>query len=359
MTRVRQTMHQAMRLLLFFICSACLLVGAVPARAADKPELVFYNWTAYVAKGVIEEFEKTRNVIVHQKYFQSSDERDEKIMRGKGKGLDVIMINGNDVVPYAKRGWIIPLGEEKVPNLAQVDARWRTAWPETERYAVPYLWGTLGIIYRSDLIKDEITSWKQFYNPKEAWRGKIMLVDIHRLGIGMALKSLGYSLNSEDPAQVDAAIKLVKRQKPYVQTYGYLKTDADSGIVSGETWMGQTWNGDALLLQKRNPAIRYRVPKEGGEIWMDYMVVSAFSAHPDLACDFVNYLIEASNNAKAAQELEFASPNKEARKLLPKEMLENQTIYPSKEQLEVSEPVKNISPRIKRKMVEAWALIKE
>ena len=280
-------------------------------------------------------------------------------MRGKGKGFDVFMINGNDVVPYAKRGWIVPLGEEKVPNLAQVDARWKTAWPETEQYAVPYLWGTLGIIYRSDLIKDDITSWKQFYNPKEAWRGKIMLVDIHRLGIGMALKSLGYSLNSEDPAQVDEAIELVKRQKPYVQTYGYLKTDADSGIVSGETWMGQTWNGDALLLQKRNPAIRYVVPKEGGEIWMDYMVVSAFSEHKQLACDFVNYLIEASNSARAAEELEFASPNKEARKLLPKELLDNRTIYPSEELLEASETVKNINPRIKRKMIEAWALIKE
>jgi spermidine/putrescine transport system substrate-binding protein len=334
--------------LLFTVCSA----GT--ALADEKEELVFYNWTAYVGKGVIEKFEETRNVKVRQKYYQSSDERDENIMRGKGKGYDVIMVNGNDIVPYRKRGWIVPLGVEKIPNLVQMDEKWVGFWPETAEYAVPYLWGTFGIIYRADLINEDIRSWKQFYNPREEWRGKIMLVDIHRLVIGLALKSLGYSINSEDPDQVKEAIQLVKAQKPYVQTYGYLKTDADSGIVSGKTWMGQTWNGDALLLQKRNPHIRYVLPEEGGEIWMDYMVVSAHSKNKELACDFVNYLSEASNSAKAAFELEFATPNREARKLLPEKMLKNTTIYPTAKQLSASEPTKNIHPRIKRQMIEAW-----
>lgn len=331
-----------------------VLFSAGTSLAEEKAELVFYNWTAYVGKGVIEKFEETRNVKVNQKFYQSSDERDEKIMRGKGKGYDVIMVNGNDIVPYRKRGWIVPLGVDKIPNLSQMDERWVNFWPETAQYAVPYLWGTFGIIYRSDLIKEDITSWKQFYNPKDEWRGKIMLVDIHRLVIGLALKSLGYSINSEDPDQVREAVQLVRKQKPFVQTYGYLKTDAESGIVSGKTWIGQTWNGDALLLQKRNPHIRYVLPEEGGEIWMDYMVVSAHSKNKELAYDFVNYLSEASNSAKAAFELEFATPNKEARKLLPQDMLENKTIYPSEKQLSTSEPVKNVNPRIKRQMIEAW-----
>jgi len=349
--------------LLFIACLFCVVLAGAGGRTAlaaqnDKPELVFYNWTAYVAPGVIEHFEETRNVTVRQEYFQSSDERDEKLLRNAGKGFDVIMINGNDIVPYARRGWIMPLGVKKVPSLAEMEPRWLTAWPDVDKYAVPYLWGTLGVIYRFDLIGEDITSWKQFYEPKEAWRGKVMLVDIHRLGIGMALKALGYSINSEDPKAVDEAIALVERQKPFVQTYGYLKTDADSGIVSGETWIGQTWNGDALLLRKRNPAIRYAVPKEGGEIWMDYMTVSAFSEHPDLAVDFVNYLSQADNSAKAALALEFATPNKKAKELLPKEFLENRVIYPSPEVLDASETVKNVDPRIKKKMVEAWARIK-
>ncbi len=352
--------HGVFRCFFWGFCLGCLLlieIEPVHAEQAKKPELVFYNWTAYVAKGVIEKFEVSRNVTIRQEYFQSSDERDEKVMRNHGKGFDVIMINGNDIVPYSRRGWILPLGVEKIPNLAKMEKKWVTAWPKTEEYGVPYLWGTLGIIYRADLIGEEITSWKQFYNPKDAWRGKIMLVDIHRLGIGLALKSLDYSLNSEDPEAVDAAIALVKKQKPYVQTYGYLKTDADSGIVSGETWMGQAWNGDALLLQKRNPQIRYVVPKEGGEIWVDYMVVSAFSEHPELAIDFVNYLSEAHNSAKASEELEFATANIEAQKLLPKTIRENETIYAPPQALEASETTKNISAPIKKKMVEAWALI--
>lgn len=357
-----QGCRRTVRRVMFSLFLAALSMVSVggdgnQARAADKPELVFYNWTAYVAKGVIEEFERTRNVTVRQKYFQSSDERDEQVSRTKGQGFDVIMINGNDVVSYLRRGWIQGIGRERVPNIAQMDAKWVSLWPKTDEYAVPYLWGTFGIVYRSDLIPDEIDSWKQFYHPKEEWRGKMMLVDIHRLGIGLALKSLGYSINTEDSKAVGEAIELLRMQRPYVQTYGYLKTDADSGIVSGNTWMGQTWNGDALLLQKRNPAIRYVLPKEGGEIWMDYMVVTANTKHPQLAFDFVNYLSEASNSAKAALELEFATPNVEARRLLPKEMLENKTIYPSEEALKASEMMQNINPKIERQMVEAWALL--
>lgn len=333
--------------------------GSTAAMATDKPELVFYNWTAYVAKGVIEEFETTRNVTIRQKFFQSSDDRDEQVTRAKGKGFDIMMINGNDVVSYLRRGWILPLGQQRIPNLSQMENKWVTAWQKTDEYAVPYLWGTLGIVYRSDLIKDDIDSWKQFYQPREDWRGNMMLVDIHRLGIGLALKSLGYSMNTEDPGAVNEAIRLLQKQRPYVQTYGYLKTDADSGIVSGNTWIGQTWNGDALLLQKRNPAIRYVLPKEGGEIWVDYMVVSANTKYPDLAYDFVNYLSEASNSAKASLELEFATPNMEARKLLPKEMLDNKTIYPTEESLKASEMIQNINPRIEKQMVEAWALLKK
>lgn len=342
----------------FFV--AILIVCSVSkAIAGGKPELVFYNWTAYVAKGVIEEFERTRNVIIRQKYFQSSDERDEQVARAKGKGYDVIMINGNDVTSYLRRGWIRPLGVQNIPNIVQMDHKWVSAWPKTDEYAVPYLWGTLGIVYRTDLIKDDITSWTQFYQPKEAWRGKMMLVDIHRLGIGLSLKSLGYSMNTEDPKAVGEAIELLQKQRPYVQTYGYLKTDADSGIVSGNTWIGQAWNGDALLLQKRNPAIRYVLPKEGGEIWVDYMVVTTSTKYPELAYDFVNYLSEASNSAKAALELEFATPNSKARQLLPKEMLENTTIYPSEEVLRASEMVQNVEPKIEKQMIEAWALLKK
>lgn len=349
--------HVAIRTLLFFV-AFFLVFNVTKSMAGEKPELVFYNWTAYVGKGVIEEFEKTRNVTIRQKYFQSSDERDEQIARAKGKGYDIIMINGNDVSSYLRRGWIRPIGIQRVQNLAQMDKEWVTAWPKTEEYAVPYLWGTLGIVYRTDLIPDDITSWTQFYQPKEGWRGKMMLVDIHRLGIGLALKSLGYSMNTEDPKAVREAIELLQKQRPYVQTYGYLKTDADSGIVSGNTWIGQAWNGDALLLQKRNPAIRYVLPKEGGEIWVDYMVVAASTKYPELAYDFVNYLSEASNSAKAALELEFATPNIKARQLLPKEILDNSTIYPSEETLKASEMVQNIDPKIQKQMVEAWALLK-
>lgn len=194
--------------LLIIFTAAYTFIGFVPASADEKPELVFYNWTAYVGEGIVENFEKTRNCTIRQEYFQSSDERDENVMRKGGKGYDIIMINGNDVTPYSRQNWIRPIGTNKVPSLVHMDKRWVEAWPDTKQYAVPYLWGTVGIVYRSDLIGEDISSWMQFYQPKEAWRGKIMVLDIHRLGIGLALKGLGYSINSENPEAMDAAIDI-------------------------------------------------------------------------------------------------------------------------------------------------------
>jgi spermidine/putrescine transport system substrate-binding protein len=321
------------------------------------PVLNFYNWTAYVDEDVVDEFEENFNCRVNQIYYQSMDDRDQKVMRNQGKGLDVIMLGGSDVAEYAAKGWILPLGEDNIPNYKYLNPRWVKAWPKTDSYAIPYLWGTSGLIYRSDRVKEAITSWKQLYQPAEYLKGHIMLSSTHRISIGYGLRALGYSYNSEDKMELGKLEKLLLEQKPYVQTYGYLKTDASSGIVSGETWIGQTWNGDALLLQRRNPAIRYVIPEEGSEIWVDYFTVSAKSDHPQLAKDFINFMQDPKNNARCAQALQFASPNLKARQFLPEAFLENEIIYPSEETLESCFFQRSVSPHTQRLMVTIWSKV--
>lgn len=329
--------------------------GAESASKAAPRELVFYNWTAYVDQDVVRAFEKAYNARVVQRFYQSADERDETLMRNEGKGFDVLVVTAGDLPAYVRRGWLRPLDKAVIPNLRHIDRRWIDSYAFVDEYAVPYLWGTTGLIWRADLIGEPITSWRQFYEPKTAWKGHLMVLNQYRIAFGMALKALGHSFNATDPAVIDEAAQLLRGQKPFVQNYGYFKTDADSGIVSGETWIGQTWNGDALLLMERNPAIRYLVPKEGGELMIDYLAVMAGAREPELAAAFIDWLHQPKHAAACAQSLRFATTNKAAEALLPASFLNNPVIYPPAPELEKSEVQMPVPVSVQQRMIGAWA----
>jgi len=338
------------------LLSVSLICLAINAMAESPTELIVYNWPDYLEPEVIQEFEQRFNAKVNQAYFESDDARNKMLFRTNGKGYDVILTTGEDVDNYQKRGWILPLGEEKVPNLKYAMSRWVDAWPETKNYAVPYLWGTTGIIYRADLVKEEVTSWKQLYQPEDYLKGKILLLDIHRSIIGLALKSLGYPFNSENMKELAEAEKLLLNLKPHVQAFDTFGMDETAGIVTGATLMGQGWNGDALVLQELNPNIQYVVPKEGTELWVDYFVVSSQSKVPELAMQFVNFMQEPKINARTAEEYSFAATNTEAKKYLSQEHLNNPIIYPDEMVLANSEfDIPPSSSRVKRKFIMIWS----
>lgn len=340
------------------LLSVVLMGFALHVQAQDPVELVLYSWTDYVDQSVIDDFEKKFNAKVKLVNFQSSDDRDATFFRTNGKGYDVFMLSTPDVKEYAGRGWLLPLGKEKVPNLQYVDEKWINGGPKTEQFAVPYLWGTTGIIYRSDLVKQEITSWKQFYQPEPYLKGKIMVLDVHRSAIGLALKSLGYSFNSTSLQELNEVEKLLLAQKPYVQAYGYLQVSVNTGIVSGKIWMGQAWNGDALGLQEQNSAIRYVVPKEGSEVWIDYFVVSSQTQNPQLATQFVNFIQEPENNARCAEQFSYAATNTKAKQFLSEQHLNNPIIYPDETTLANSEiELTPQSARVQRKLVTIWSKV--
>lgn len=215
-------------------------------------------------------------------------------------------------------------------------------------YAVPYVWGTIGIAYRRDLVKKEITSWLDLYRPSEDLRGKIVMINDSNATIGMALKALGYSWNSEDKRHYNKARELVFRQKPYVYDYAYVTLNQQSSLVAGDIRMAMVYNGDGLVLQAQHPQIAFSIPKEGTGLWIDYLVIMKQSRNKKLAGQFVNFLNEPENAAQLAQYLKFATPNTAAKALLSPDHLGNTMIYPDPETLEKSEIKKAVSPEIQK-----------
>lgn len=343
------------------LVSLTLLTGWGSAFALEPPprELTMLNWSEYMDPELLAEFEQAHNVKVKEVYYESDDIRDEMLVESEGKGYDLILVNGVSLRLYHLRGWIAPVTESDMPNLKLIDPRWRTAFDAADGYAVPYFWGTLGIAYREDLVPEPLTSWKQLFDPPEALRGKIVMNLSNRDLIGMALKSLGFSANSTNPEELAAAEELLLKQQPYVKEYSYVSLNEESSMVSGEVTAAMMYSGDALMLQEVDERIAFSLPEEGGNLWVDYWVVSSASTNKTLAMEFLNFINEPENAARLAEFVYYATPNKAAEKHLPAEFFEDPVIYPPQAFLERSEFYQVLPPRTARRYNSIFANIVE
>jgi spermidine/putrescine transport system substrate-binding protein len=327
------------------ILSGIVSLGTENAKAAPR-ELVFFTWAEYMDPELIAAFEKKYNARIKQVFYETDELKEEMLIRTDGKGFDVVLTSGISAVTYRKKNWLLPLDEKKVPNLKHIDRRWLTAHKPLAGYAAPYLWGTLGIAYRKDLVKETVDSWRPLYVPAETLRNKIVMINDSNDAIGAALKYLGHSLNSSEPQHYVEVEKLLLRQKPFVNEYSYVAVNEDAALVKGSISMAMVYNGDALVLKEIEPQIAYCVPREGTNLWIDYLVIMKGSQQKELAADFIDFLNEPRNAAQLAETLMFASPNKAAEAHLSDEHLSNPLIYPDKAVLEKSEIARPLPPRI-------------
>lgn len=311
------------------LLAASLWLSSAQA-AEDKPtqELVVLNWADYLDPELVVEFEKAFNTKVREVYFETDNERDKLLLQSGGKGYDVAILDGTAIEKYQKRGWLAKIDEARIPNLRHIYDRWRSAHNQASDYAVPYFWGTTGIAYRSDLIDTEITSWMDLFKPPEAAKGRIAMIGDPRELTTPALLALGFSPNTGDPAELEAARALLLEQKPHVRSYTYVSMEEDSSLVTGEVTMAIMWSGDALVVQEHNENITYVVPKEGTLLWVDYLGILEGSQKKELAEAFINFMNEPKAAARQAEFVYYPSPNKAAEALLPAEFLADEIIYP-------------------------------
>ncbi len=282
--------------LVLTIFSSLTLFYSHACFSADKI-LTVLNWAEYMDPELLTKFEKEYKVKIREIYFESDDSRDGMMLENNGKGYDLLMVNGTKINQYVKRKWIAPVTIKQVKNMKHIYKRWQTAFPSASGYAVPYFWGTMGIAYRSDLVKKPILTWKQLFEPEENAKGKILMFRSARELIGIALKAKGYSINSTNENEIEEAFTLLEKQKPFIKDYGYLGTGKNSSILNGSVVASATYNGDALAVQEFSDKVKFSIPKEGTNLWVDYLAVSQKSQNKLLAYKFINFLNRPKNAA--------------------------------------------------------------
>ena len=320
-----------------FCIALTLALIIQPVRAAQINELTFLNWPSYIDPLILDEFKQRTGITVKQVYFESDAARDEILLETEAKGFDIALLDGTSIRILAKRGWLEPLDEQDIPNLKHIDPHWRNAYEEAKAYAAPYFWGTIGIAYRKDLVPAPVSSWMDLLQPAAQLNGKVAMFSDAQDLASVALKALGYSLNSTDIKELKEAEALLQAQAPAVTTYKYVSRDEHSALVTGQVAMAMMYNSYALMVQKHHDEIAFVLPEEGSNIWVDYISILSSSSNKSAAKQFINFLNEPKIAAQLAEFVYSATPNLAAEALLPAEFKSNIAIYPSDEALQKSE----------------------
>ena len=189
------------------------------------------------------------------------------------------------------------------------------------------MWWTTGIAYDTTRIKETLTSSKALWDPK--YKDHISMMDDYQETMGMALKQLGYSVNTTDTTQLDAAIALLKQQKPLLRTYS---NDTVTTMVGGDVWIGMIWAADLYQIQKElgNENHVYYIPEEGSVRGSDTAVIYSGAKHPIAAHLFINHLLDAKVSASNTNLIGYMGPNEAAKPFIDAAILADPTVNPEK-----------------------------
>ncbi|MDR0569543.1 MAG: extracellular solute-binding protein [Spirochaetaceae bacterium] len=281
----------------------CLLFAltAAPLSAwgkGDAPQgksgnrLSIYNWTYYTPKSVIEKFEKEYSVTVVYDEFPSNEEMYTKIMAG-GSGYDIVFPSGDYVSIMAKQGMLAKIDKAKLSNLGNIDSAVlkRASYDPEMEYSVPYYWGAAGIAVNTARTPDFERSWAIF--SRSDLKGRMTMLDDMREVMGDALTSLGYSVNSRNPAEIEAAKQLVNAKwKPNI-----VKFDAEAfgkGYANGDFWVVQGYAEAVFAEIPADSQLRrdtvFFIPPEGGPAYIDSMCILKGAKNAELAYKFIDFI---------------------------------------------------------------------
>ncbi|MBP8762823.1 MAG: extracellular solute-binding protein [Acetoanaerobium sp.] len=311
---------------IFMILLMATMVFTFAGCASDTKTttLNVYNWGDYIDPEVIKDFESEFDIKINYEEFATNEEMLAKIQAG-GTSYDVIFPSEYMVESMIQRGLLHELDFSKLENMKNIGGQYQNLeYDKDQKYSVPYLWGTMGIVYNKTKVSDPVDSWDILWNPK--YEGQIIMLDSPRDTIGITLKKLGYSLNTKNPAELEEAKQALIEQKKLVRSY---EVDTYKGqMIAGEAAMSLAWSGDAMLLMSENEDLAYAIPKEGTNLWFDCMAIPTTAAHKEEAEIFINFMMRPDIAARNSEYIKYSTPNEAALELLPEEEVNNEYLYP-------------------------------
>ena len=316
-----------------FALILCILIAfsacAMGSASASAEELTVFNWFDYIDPAVIDLFEEETGITVKYVNFTTNEEMYTKLEAGAGT-YDVIFPSEYMIERMIAHDMLEELDLSAMPNFANVMDRLKDpSYDPGNKYSVPYMWGTLGYLYNSEMVDEELTSWSALFDEKYA--GNVIMMNSMRDSIGLALKYLGYSMNTRNEAELNEAKDLLIKQKQDKIQCGYLLDETKDKMVGGEAAIGVVYSGDAQYAIEKNESLVYVVPEEGSNIWVDGMCIPKGSKNVEGAMKFIDFLCREDVAAMNFDYIYYCSPIQAVVDGLDEEEAAQSTINPSED----------------------------
>ena len=342
------------------ICIVFIGGGFYYAEKSDMlndEKVVVYNWGEYIDPEVLTMFEEETGIDVIYEEFETNEILYPKVSSG-AIAYDVVCPSDYMIQRMIENGLLSEINFDNIPNIKNIGQQYmdqsRQFDPEN-KYSVPYCWGTVGILYNKTMVDEPIDSWSVLWNPK--YKDNILMQDSVRDAFGVALKYLGYSLNSTDLDELTEAKNLLIDQKPLVQAY--VIDQVRDKMIGNEAAIGVIYSGEAIYTQKENPNLEYVIPKEGSNIWIDSWVIPKNAEHKENAEKFINFLCRPDIALKNFEYITYSTPNDAARALIEDEDIRNSEIaFPDLSQYDNLETFQYLGTEADQMYGDLWNKVK-
>lgn len=294
-----------------FLIAVALLTGATNAQ----PVVNVCSWGEYIDEDLISQFEEETGIIVNYQTAESNEALYSLLKSGAGD-YDVIVPSDYMISQLIEEDMLAELDYRQIPNYALISERFKgLTYDPQERYSVPYAWGTVGIIYNETMVDKPITSWSALFDPKYA--GNVLMFRNSRDAMATALSYLGYSLNTTDESELREAFQLLKDAKGQGVYQSFVMDEIFQKLEGGNAAIGVYYAGDYLTMLENNEDLRFVVPEEGSNWFMDAMCVLKEAPHYEEALAWINFIASTEANLANMDYIWYASPNQDALEQYP------------------------------------------
>ncbi|QOJ20174.1 MAG: spermidine/putrescine ABC transporter substrate-binding protein [Gammaproteobacteria bacterium] len=329
--------------------------------------LQLFNWNNYIAPQTVQHFEALCDCHVEQDYFSDNEEMLAKLAAG-ATGYDLIVPTGNAMDTLIRQGVLVPLDKTLLPNLKNIHPAYlKTQFDPENRYSVPYAYTLTLLGFNTNKIRElglPVDTWALIFEPEylKKIKGRVTVLDSPRELMAAALLYLGYAANDQDEAHWNQAKELIIRAKPYWAAFS--NTSYIREIAIGDLWVVHGYSNDlfqaAQDAQKtgRHFTIDYAIPKQGAVMSLDSMVLHKSGKHPDLAHQFINFMLDGKNSAELTNLIGSGNPNTAAKPYIRPELVHNQVIFPDDDTLARLEMITDLNHQQRRILSRIWTEIK-
>jgi len=299
---------------LIVLCVLLTLVGCSKSDPVEKygsDVLNVFNWGEYIGEDVIANFEEEYGVKVNYSLFESNEIMYTKLL--SGNTYDVIVPSDYMIERLMEEELIQPLDYSYMTNLDDLNPEVLALRDEYDKdgvYSIPYFWGSVGLVYNKNVVSEEKLDelgWNILRDTE--YSNKIFMYDSERDSFMLALKALGYSMNTENMDEINKAYDWLCELHDTMSP-SYVTDEVTDAMINNEKDIAVVYSGDAAFIISQNDDMAYYVPKEGTNVWSDGFVIPANAKNPKLANEFINYMISYDSAMDSSIEVGYTSANK-------------------------------------------------